>query len=167
MAEDTRVIVGVSGSSGNAAALRHAVAEAERRDAVLVPVIAWTPPGGEAAYRNRPCPPLAKLWEQAAADRLDAAVARALGGYPAGLRTEPVVIRGEVGPALVEIADRPDDLLVVGTGRRGSLRRLLHATVGRHCVARAACTVVAVPPTEAPALRPVLNEQPLATSLAA
>ncbi|WP_033822599.1 universal stress protein [Kitasatospora sp. MBT63] len=167
MAEDTRVIVGVSGSLGNAAALRRAVAEAERRDAVLVPVIAWTPPGGEAAYRTRPCPPLSKLWERAAADRLDAAFARAFGGYPAHLRVEPVVIRGEAGPALVEIADRPDDLLVVGTGRRGGLRRFLHASVGRHCVARAACTVTAVPPSEAPALKAVAGQRSRVTSLAA
>ncbi|MER8187204.1 universal stress protein [Kitasatospora sp. NPDC094015] len=167
MAEDTRVIIGVSGSSGNAAALCRAVAEAERRDSILVPVIAWTPPGGEAAYRTRPCPPLARLWERAAAERLDAAVARAIGGYPAGLRVEPVVIRGEVGPALLEIADRPDDLLVVGAGRRGRLSRILHSSVARRCLARAACTVVAVPPSGSPALRPVRVEAPRPASLAA
>ncbi|MFC5890991.1 hypothetical protein RMN57_01355 [Kitasatospora sp. CM 4170] len=72
--------------------------EARLRNAVLVPVIAWTPVGGESTYRTAPCPPLAELWAKAARDRLDAAFAQAFGGYPAGLRVEPVVMRGETGP---------------------------------------------------------------------
>lgn len=142
MAETSRVVVGVSGSKRSAAVLRRAVDEATRRGAVLVPVIAWTPVGGERAH---PCPSLAALWEQAARTRLDDAFADALGGYPTNLRIDPVVIRGEAGRALVRIADRPGDVLVVGTGRRGPLQRLVHGTVSRHCVARALCTVIAVP----------------------
>lgn len=142
MAETSRVVVGVSGSKRSAAVLRRAVAEASRLGAVLVPVIAWTPVGGERAH---PCPSLAALWQQAARTRLDEAFADALGGYPTGLRIDPVVIRGEAGPALVRIADRPDDVLVVGAGRRGPLQRLVHGTVSRYCVARALCTVIAVP----------------------
>ncbi|MDH6137825.1 nucleotide-binding universal stress UspA family protein [Kitasatospora sp. MAA4] len=147
MAEDTRVVVGVSGSRGSAAVLRRALEEAARRDAVLVPVLAWTPVGGEPAYRAHPCPPLAKLWEQRAADQLDAVLAQALGGRPAGVRIEPMVVRGEAGPVLAQVADRPDDLLVVGTGRRGTLARILAGSVSRYCLAHAACPVIAVPPT--------------------
>ncbi|MER6299263.1 universal stress protein [Kitasatospora sp. NPDC001539] len=148
MAEDTRIVVGVSGSAGNQAALHRAVQEARLRNAVLVPVMAWIPVGGEAAYRTAPCPSLAELWAKAAQDRLDAALALAFGGYPADVRAEPVVMRGETGPVLVQVADRPGDLLVVGTGRRSPLRTLLqHGSVSRYCLAHAACTVVAVPPT--------------------
>ncbi|MCX4744139.1 universal stress protein [Kitasatospora sp. NBC_01287] len=144
MAETTRVIVGVSGSRRSAAVLQRAAAEAARRGAELVPVIAWTPVGGEPTYRAHPCPPLAAAWERAARTRLDQAFEEAFGGYPAGLSITPVVIRGEAGPALLQIADRADDLLVVGSGRRGPLRLLL-ATVSRYCLARARCAVVAVP----------------------
>ncbi|WP_329560903.1 universal stress protein [Kitasatospora sp. NBC_01266] len=144
MAESTRVIVGVSGSRRSAAVLQRAAAEAARRGAELVPVMAWTPVGGESAYRTHPCPPLAAAWAQAAQARLDQALAEAFGGYPANLRVSPVVIQGEVGPALLQIADRADDLLVVGTGRRGLLRPLF-ARVSRYCLARATCAVISVP----------------------
>ncbi|GAA2807701.1 hypothetical protein GCM10010441_35560 [Kitasatospora paracochleata] len=148
MAEDTRIVVGVSGSAGNLAALRRAVQEARLRNAVLVPVIAWTPVGGESTYRAAPVPRLAQLWAQAAQDRLDAAFARAFGGYPADVRVEPVVRRGETGPVLARLANRPGDLLVVGAGRRTPLRTLLQrGSVSRYCLAHAVCTVVAVPPT--------------------
>ncbi|GAA1926623.1 universal stress protein [Streptantibioticus ferralitis] len=148
MTEGTRVIVGVGGTLSSLAALHRAVGEARRRDALLVPVHAWAPVGGEAVYRRSPCPPLLKEWENAAGKRLDTAFEQAFGGYPEGLRIHAKVVRGDVGEALVQTADRPDDLLVVGTGRRGRLRRLFHGSVSRYCLARATCSVLAVPPSE-------------------
>ncbi|MFI6848947.1 universal stress protein [Kitasatospora sp. NBC_00085] len=168
MTEDTRVIVGVSGSLGNLAALHRAMEEAVLRDAVLVPVITWTPVGGEPAYRAHPCPPLAKLWAQAAGERLDTAFEQAFGGYPTGVRIEPLVLRAEAGRALVEVANRPDDLLVVGTGRSGLLPRILRPSVSRYCQAHAACTVITVPPSELlKDLRHVTRSADLLTLLAA
>ncbi|WP_042440025.1 universal stress protein [Streptacidiphilus albus] len=144
-----RVVVGVSGSAASRAAFQRAAREARRRDAVLVPVLAWHPVGGEFAYRTHPCPPLLKVWEQAAQARLDAAFVESFGGYPAGLRVQPVLVRDEQpGRALVEVADRADDLLVVSTGKQGRLQRLFHGSVSRYCLAHAHCTVVAVPPSE-------------------
>ena len=70
-----------------------------------------------------------------------------LGGVPADLRVEPLVARGETGPVLVDVADQPDDLLIVGTGRRGAVGRMLRRSVSRYCVARARCPVLAVPPS--------------------
>ena len=149
MAESVRVVVGVSGSLGSLAALHHAVAEARRLDAVLVPVLAWHPVGGELAYRKHPCPPLLRIWQQTAAKRLDTAFEQCFGGYPAGMRIQPTLVRDDQpGRALVETADQPGDLLVVGTGRRGRLTRLFHGAVSRHCVARARCAVTAVPPSD-------------------
>ncbi|MEZ0091384.1 universal stress protein [Streptacidiphilus sp. EB129] len=147
MAEN-RVVVGVNGSPSSLAALRRAAEEARLRDAVLVPVLAWHPVGGEIAYRNHPCPPLLQQWRQAACDRLDAALGEALGGFPSGLRIERQVVRAErPGQALVAVADRPSDLLVVSTGRQGRLARLFHGGVSRYCLAHARCTVVAVAPS--------------------
>jgi len=147
MAEN-RVVVGVNGSQSSLAALRRAAEEARRRDAVLVPVLVWQPVGGEIAYRTHPCPPLLKLWEQAACDRLDAAIEQASDSLPADLRVEPLVVRAErPGPALVEIADQPGDLLVVGTGKQGHVTRLFHGAVSRYCLAHAHGAVLGVAPT--------------------
>jgi len=149
MAGNVRIIVGVSGSLSGLSALHRAVEEARRREAVLVPVLAWHPVGGEFAYRSRPCPPLLAVWEQAARKRLDTAFEQCFGGYPADLRIHPAVVRDEQpGHALVQIADRPGDVLVVGTGRQGRLARLFHGAVSRHCLAHARCAVTAVPPSE-------------------
>ena len=149
MAENIRIVVGVSGSLSSLAALHRAVEEARRRDAVLVPVLVWHPVGGELAYRSRPCPPLLAVWEQAARKRLHTAFEQCFGGYPADLRIQPVVVRDEQpGHALVAVADRPDDVLVVSTGRRGRLARMFHGSVSRYCLAHARCAVTAVPPSE-------------------
>jgi hypothetical protein len=49
---------------------------------------------------------------------------------------------------LVDFASSPDDLLIIGTGRRGFLPRLLRRSVGRYVLAHAKCPVLAVPPSE-------------------
>ncbi|MEU9073714.1 universal stress protein [Kitasatospora sp. NPDC004745] len=151
MSDGARVIVGVSGSLHSLTALHRAAEEARARQAVLVPVFAWTPVGGERNYRAQPCPPLLRAWEEAARTRLDRALDQAFGGLPVGVRVEPLVLRGEAGPTLTALADRPDDLLVISTGRqgaaRGTLRRLLRGSVTRHCLSRARCSVLAVPPS--------------------
>ncbi|QMU71051.1 universal stress protein [Streptacidiphilus sp. P02-A3a] len=149
MAESARVVVGVSGSLSSLGALHRAVELARERNAVLVPVLAWHPVGGEYAYRSAPCPQLLKVWEEAARERLDSAFEQCFGGYPAGVRVRPMLVRDEnPGRALVAIADRPGDVLVVSTGRQGRLHRVLRTSVGRYCLAHAHCLVVAVPPSE-------------------
>src|SRR5579875_128408 len=112
-----RVIVGVHGSLGSLQALRYA-AERAREDSVpLVPVVAWVPPGGDMAERRQPVYQLRLVWRDAARDRLLAAFDDGLGGLPADLDVEPLVVRGPAGPVLVGTADQPGDLLVVGARR--------------------------------------------------
>jgi len=111
-----RVIAGVSGSLRSLGALQAAVAEARSAEVPLVAVLAWAPAGGEIAYLRAPCPPLLKLWEQAAHERMRDAFDEAFGGMPGGVAVRRVVVRAPPGPALVEQADQPDDLLVVGYG---------------------------------------------------
>jgi nucleotide-binding universal stress UspA family protein len=142
-----RVIVGVTGSIGNLQALRTAAAEARRREAALVAVHAWVPPGGELAERRFSVPELRQVWQDAAWRRLCDAFDAALGGLPSDLPMELVVMRGDAGRILV-LASREDDLLVVGAGRRGVLVRLLRRRVGRYCLAHAVCPVLVVPPSE-------------------
>jgi nucleotide-binding universal stress UspA family protein len=140
-----RVIVGVTGSPGSLQALRYAAGLARTHEAALVPVIAWTPPGGDLADRNHPSAHLRRIWSDAARQRLSGALDMALGGVPEGLAVESQVVRGDPGPVLVATA-KDSDLLVVGAGRRGVLGRVLACRVSRYCLAHAACPVVAVPP---------------------
>jgi nucleotide-binding universal stress UspA family protein len=141
-----RVIVGASGSPGSLRALRHAEDLARHSVATLIPVLAWTPPGGDLAARRQPCPALVHVWQEAAWQRLWAALDAAWGEVPADLPLHPVVQRGHPGQVLVGLAAHPDDLLVIGAGRRGALGRMCGAAVSRYCLAHAQCPVLAVPP---------------------
>ena len=142
-----RIIVGVHGSLGSLQALRYAADEARQRDVPLLAVNAWLPPGGEMAERRSPSAYLRKIWRDAASERLLAAFDAGLGGMPADLHVEPQISRGETGPVLVDVAEHPDDLLVIGTGRRSPILRALRKSVGRYCLAHAKCPVLAVPPS--------------------
>jgi nucleotide-binding universal stress UspA family protein len=144
---ERRILVGVHGSLGSLQALRFATEEARRREARLIPVIAWVPPGGDLAERRQPVYSLRQIWRDAAQERLLDAFEQGLGGVPGDLTLEPVVVRGPAGPVLVNAASQPDDLLVVGTGRRG-LPRLVRRSVSRYCLAHAHCPVTAVPPSD-------------------
>ncbi|MDH6574740.1 universal stress protein [Kitasatospora sp. MAP5-34] len=140
-----RIVVGVSGSLGSLAALHRAVDEAGRTDTEVLAVLAWLPQGGEHGYRLAPCPPLLAAWGKAAAERLSEALVDAFGGVPSGVRLAAEVVRGDSGPALVQVADRPGDVLVVGAGSGSRLRRGLRPSVTAYCVKHAACSVLTVP----------------------
>jgi nucleotide-binding universal stress UspA family protein len=139
-------VVGVSGSQASIGALRLAAGHARCHNALLVAVHAWLPPGGDLTEGLPAAPHLRLIWKHAAARRLQEAIDSAWGAPPAGVRTELRVARGEAGAVLLDIADSADDLLVVGTGRRGTLTRLWRGRVTRYCQARAQCLVLAVPP---------------------
>ena len=147
MAGVRRVIVGASAAPGSIPALRYAENLARREGALLVTMHAWAPPGGELADRRQPSAYLRKVWARAAGQRLGEAMDAAWGGTPDGLPFQGLVVRGEPGPSLVGVADSAHDLLVVGAGRRGPAR-LWHGRVSRHCLARARCPVIAVPPAD-------------------
>jgi len=142
-----RIVVGVHGSLGSLQALRYAAEEARERAVPLVPVLVWVPPGGDLAERRYPSPVLRHVWADAAKQRLIAAFEAGLGGVPADVAVEGRVERGETGPVLVDIASKPGDLLVIGTGRRSLIGRALRRSVGRYCLAHAKCPVLAVPPS--------------------
>ena len=143
-----RVIVGVSGSPGSLQALRYAAGMARQDDAVLTPVLAWVPPGGDLADRRYPSPHLRAALEAVRLDRLGRAIELGIGGAPSDLDFSPATVRGEAGQVLTALATRPGDVLVIGTGRHRAARRLLACRVSRYCLARhrLACPVIAVPP---------------------
>lgn len=143
-----RVVVGVSGSLGGSTALARAAAEARRREAELWPVLAWEPPEGDLAGGKFPASTaMVPKWERLARERLVEALRAVFGSTGTGLPGRALVVRGAPGRTLVRLADRADDILVVGAGRRGRLHRALCPSVSRYCLAHATCPVLAVPPS--------------------
>lgn len=141
-----RIVVGVSGTLANLAAVRVAVDLARRCSAPLLAVHAWLPVGGEIAYRRGPCPPLLAIWRQQARNTLNGAFLDSFGAVPSDIAVECVIVRGEPGPALVAAARYRDDLLVVGSGRRGLLAGVRRRSVNRFCITHSAGPTLAVPP---------------------
>ncbi|MBV2356359.1 universal stress protein [Streptomyces sp. J2-1] len=142
-----RVLVGVSGSLGSVRALRRAALLARGTGASLWPVLAWEPPGGDPTARRTPgAVPPADEWQRLARQRLAAVLDEIFGEDGSGVPTHALLVRGTPGPALVVTADRDDDVLVIGAGRRGP-RRAFAGRIARYCLAHATCPVFAVPPS--------------------
>jgi nucleotide-binding universal stress UspA family protein len=144
---ERRVVVGVNGSLGSLAALHRAAAEARRANGALWAVLIWDPPPAEFTQHGYlPSPALLEACRRAARLELTTALRTAFGSAGPDVPLDGLVTRGAPGRALVQIASREDDLLVVGTGHRGLLRRVLFPSVARYCVAHAVCPVLTVPP---------------------
>lgn len=141
-----RLIVGTSGSPGSLQALRYGEGLARAHHAVLIPVIAWELPGGDRSHRISGSRELGKACQEIACQQLREALIAVWGEVPDDPLVQPRVERGPAGWVLVNLACHPDDVLVVGAGRRGPLGRLVFSRVGRYCVAHAQCPVMAVPP---------------------
>jgi nucleotide-binding universal stress UspA family protein len=136
-----RVVVGVGRSLGAYQALRYAVAEARRRGAVLVAVRTFHMANGEEGLLN------ATLLMRAAAEQVRSAFAEAVGQLPPDLEIDIVVLAGPAGSALVSVADRESDLLIIGGCGARRWGRLRTAATARFCARHAVCPVVIVPPT--------------------
>ena len=78
----SRLIVGTSGSPGSLRALRYGEFLARAHQAVLMPVIAWEPPGGERAERITPSGPLREAVRNLACQRLRDALVAVWGRSP-------------------------------------------------------------------------------------
>src|SRR5436190_18111352 len=75
----------------------------------------------QSTFETRSSPQLLRMWEQEARKRLRDAFDQAFGGLPGGVAIQLMVVRAPAGPALIELADQRDDLLVVGYGGRSRL----------------------------------------------
>ncbi|GHH28824.1 hypothetical protein GCM10018780_85990 [Streptomyces lanatus] len=86
-------------------------------------------------------------WQRLARERLVGILGDAFGEGGPDVWMYALVAQGSPGRALVELADRADDVLVVGAGRRGLWRRACGRSVTRYCLTHATCPVLAVPPS--------------------
>ena len=133
-----RIVVGVDGSLHSIVALRWAVLQAERLDASVEVLHAWT--GGRTEQSTR-------LRREAARQVLDDVVGDVLA--PAGPdhpRVTTRLVEGESARVLVEAA-RGALFLVLGTHGRGKVARGLLGSVSTACVQSAQCPVTVVPTT--------------------
>jgi nucleotide-binding universal stress UspA family protein len=126
-------------------ALRHAELLARAHEVLLIPVIAWSPPGGDRGACTAPGE-LRRVWQDMTCQRLQDALIAVWGDMPDDPMVQPQVERGAAGWVLVSVACRPDDMLVLGAGRRGVRVRLVPRAVSRYCLAHARCPVLIVPP---------------------
>ena len=135
-----RVVVGVTDSMAGLQALRVAGEEARRRGVTLRAVRAWRLSANWAGSQMR------RWAREILAEEtveLREAFAMAMGGVPADVPVELVVVEGAPGPALVGQATGEDDLIVVGTPARG--RGWSAAGVAQYCRHYAGCPVLAGP----------------------
>jgi nucleotide-binding universal stress UspA family protein len=140
-----RIIAGISGSPRSLPALRCAADLARAYEADLIPVHAWVPSPADTIGLQFPTERFRRAREDAARQRLRDALDIAFGGLPPGVPVQPVIAQGDPGLILVRTACRADDVLVIGTGRGGTVSRLWHGAVNRYCLAHAACPVIAIP----------------------
>jgi Universal stress protein family len=89
---------------------------------------------------------LRRVWQDMACQRLQDALIAVWGDMPDHPMVQPQVERGAAGWVLVSVACRPDDMLVLGAGRRSARARLVPRAVSRYCLAHAQCPVLIVPP---------------------
>lgn len=136
------IVVGVDGSSGSAAALRWAAAEARRRGASLTAVHAYIRPlaytgtdANMAEFEPERHDRAEQVLDHALEDEADAL---------AGLEVRRVLQDGQVARALIDAAAMAD-LLVIGTHGAGGFEGLLLGSTAEHCARHAPCTVVLVP----------------------
>jgi nucleotide-binding universal stress UspA family protein len=140
-----RIVVGVDGSDGAAAALRWAMHEAARWDAALSVVHTWeTPyPVEPWGFVVTPADPDAFREGSVAMIRsmVDAAVDA---GTPRPAVVTELSVEDAAGPGLVGAA-ADADLLVVGSRGRGGFAALVVGSVSLHCVHAAPCPVAVIP----------------------
>jgi nucleotide-binding universal stress UspA family protein len=139
------VLVGVDGSPPSGAALKYAVAEANRRGA-RVRVVSTYFPEYSVHGRTRPLTvsePAIEVEVEAQTRRM---VEEALAGNPSAPPVEIVVAAGPAAGVLVDMSGEVD-VLVVGHRGRGGFASMLLGSVGMQCVLHGHCPVIVVRPT--------------------
>jgi len=131
-----KVVVGVDGSPHAEAALRWALADAEKHGGQVTALFAWQVP-----FSSFPGLYDREALEQASKQFLIDTVSAVTPAPTVPLF--PLVAEGDAAEALI-IAAKDADLLVLGTRGRSPLTGLLLGSVSQQCAAAARCPVVLV-----------------------
>jgi nucleotide-binding universal stress UspA family protein len=141
--QQQRIVVGINGSLNSLVALRRAGTEARLTGRRLLAVMVWRPdetdpPDGSSRSRL-------KGTRRAAMRLLKDILNDVFAATDDGVHIGGLVISGNPGRTLVQIANRETDLLVIGGGHRKRLRRW-RSPVAHYCLTHATCPVLTVPP---------------------
>jgi len=141
--EQGSVVLGVNGAPESKGAVAVGFSEAERRDAELLAVHAWTGPVSTAPGDVQP------LVDDV--DRIEGEETRVLSEALSGYQTSHPdvtvvqrVVRRRAAPALIELSQTAR-LLVVGSRGRGGFKGLLLGSVSQQMLHHAGCPVLIVP----------------------
>ncbi|MBW4093944.1 MAG: universal stress protein [Acidobacteria bacterium] len=138
----TKVVVGVSASSGSPGALRMAAREAELRNAQLVAVQAWTPPRAPGTSGTRP-PAVAAdtktLFAQAEKALRDQVI------HTLGVEVECKLVRGT--PSKVLLGESMGAELLVVDAPRGAISSV-SPRLAHRLVYKTSCPVLIMPPSQ-------------------
>jgi len=131
-----KVVVGVDGSSHGEAALRWALADAEKHGGEVTAVFVWQVPFSSfPGLYDREA--LEKASKEFLIDKVSAVAPKP------EVPLLPLVAEGDAAEALIA-ASKDADLLVLGTRGRSPLVGLLLGSVSQVCAAAAECPVVLV-----------------------
>ncbi|OXM50399.1 universal stress protein [Amycolatopsis alba] len=145
-APENRIVVGLDGSAGSAAAVRWAAGQAVRQGAALQVVNVWVHDSAlDDASANRTVAEATDVHLKA----LEAATTKILGDHK-GLEITYDVPQGDPGDTLVERSENAA-LLVLGSHGTGKIRELLVGSVCKTALHHATCPVTVIPP---PAVAP-------------
>lgn len=152
---DKPIVVGVDGSRFSRAALDWALAEAANRGCSVRALMVWHAAPPMAAGR----PSTVGLGTQSPGEpdngpmrTLDQLVTEAAAAHE-GVRVDAEVVRGGA-PEVLAGASADAQLLVLGSHGHGQLFQAALGSVSQHCVRHAACPVVVLPASLAPAPEP-------------
>jgi nucleotide-binding universal stress UspA family protein len=140
-----RILVGIDGSEGAAAALRWATDLARAADAEVVVVHVVELMAYDTRPLGLPLPILnEETWREAISAELDGRWCRPLAG--AGVRHRTRIEEGRAGPCLAEVARQEHADLIV-TGRRGltQVSELVQGSVSHYLTHHAPCPVAVIP----------------------
>jgi nucleotide-binding universal stress UspA family protein len=142
----SRVVVGVDGSPGSAAALRFAAEAARLRGGELHVVHAWI--DTVSGYGGPPWAAAVTTLQEQADTTLRESLQEAERSGSLGVQVRAETVEGVDWDVLTRVAEGAD-LLVVGSRGRGGWSDLLLGSVGLHVVAGAPCPVAVVRPARA------------------
>jgi len=147
------IVVGVDGSAPSIAALYFAAEDAERRNAQLVAVHAWTFVTAAAVADPGliPVPEVdyvgtLEAEREAAQAELDAALETAFPNGPP-VDVDARLVEGPAGDALVSEGENAD-LIVVGSAGKSGLKSVILGSVSRHVVSHSRTPVTVVKATD-------------------
>jgi nucleotide-binding universal stress UspA family protein len=145
---DRRIVVGIDGSPSSRVALKWAVEQAERTDALVQAVIAWHYPVMLGGYAWAPVSAMEATDLREIAEKTVAETIAEVVDPASSVPIETVVKEGVAAQVLIDAA-KGAELLVVGCRGHGGFSSALLGSVSQHCAHHSPCPIVITRGSEA------------------